>query len=78
MSADPTPTSELKLLDVVALLDDLPAEGLMRGQVGTVVELFNDGAAEVEFSDDEGRTLNQLALYPKQFVRLLWHSARVA
>ena len=37
-----------RLLDVVALLSDLPAHGLLRGQVGTVVELL-DGAYEVEF-----------------------------
>src|SRR5687768_4561855 len=43
-----------RLLDVVALLSDMPAQGLLRGQVGTVVELL-DGAYEVEFSDDEGK-----------------------
>ena len=31
------------LLDVVALLTDVPAHGLLRGQDGTVVELL-DGA----------------------------------
>jgi hypothetical protein len=50
-----------QLLDVVALLSDLPAQGLLRGQVGTVVELL-DGAYEVEFSDDEGKTYAELAL----------------
>jgi hypothetical protein len=43
-----------QLLDVVALLTDVPAHGPLRGQVGTVVELL-DGAYEVEFSDDEVR-----------------------
>lgn len=43
-----------RLLDVVALLSEVPAHGLLRGQVGTVVEVL-DGAYEVEFSDDEGR-----------------------
>ncbi len=42
-------------LDVVALLADLPVEGLARGQVGTVVELLDDKTALVEFSDDDGR-----------------------
>ena len=45
-----------KSLDTVALLRDLPGEGLQRGQVGAVVD---DGGAEtvlVEFSDSEGRT----------------------
>ena len=41
---------------------DLPEHGLVRGQVGTVVERFDDGAYEVEFSDDDGRTYAELAL----------------
>ena len=42
-------------LDVVALLVDLPAEGLSRGQVGTIVEHLDDRTLLVEFSDDQGR-----------------------
>jgi hypothetical protein len=42
-------------LDVVALLADLPAEGLLRGQVGTVVETIDKSNVLVEFSDDNGR-----------------------
>lgn len=48
-------TNGPQLLDVVALTDDLPAEKLARGQVGTVVELLDDDAVLVEFSDDDGR-----------------------
>ena len=33
-----------RLLDVVALLTDVPTLGLVRGQVGTIVELL-DGAS---------------------------------
>jgi hypothetical protein len=43
------------LLDAVALLSDLPSEGLSRGQVGTVVEALDDVAALVEFGDVQGR-----------------------
>jgi hypothetical protein len=43
------------VLDVVALLSDLPANRLARGQVGTVVEALNRDTVLVEFSDDEGR-----------------------
>ncbi len=42
-------------MDVVALLSDVPAEKLLRGQVGTVVEALSDGTVLVEFSDDQGR-----------------------
>ena len=59
------------VLDVVALLSDMPTHGLLRGQVGTVVELL-DGACEVEFSDDEGKTYAELALPPDQ-LHVLYH-----
>ena len=47
----------VKLLDVVALLADKPAEGLVSGQVGTVVEVFAPDVFEVEFLDSNGRTI---------------------
>ncbi|WP_333909294.1 DUF4926 domain-containing protein [Bradyrhizobium sp. CCBAU 51627] len=40
---------------MVALLTDLPAQQLARGQVGTVVEQLDDKSLLVEFSDDQGR-----------------------
>ena len=43
------------VLDVVALLTDLPAQRLARGQVGTIVEQLDDKTLLVEFSDDKGR-----------------------
>ena len=43
------------LLDVVALLAELPAQGLARGQVGTVVERLDNKTLLVEFSDEQGR-----------------------
>ncbi|MBI5652583.1 MAG: DUF4926 domain-containing protein [Chloroflexi bacterium] len=70
-------TSEIKLLDVVALTDDLPEYGLWRGQVGTVVEILANGAAfEVEFSDRDGRTFESLGLRPDQI--MLLHYAPIA
>lgn len=57
---------ELKPFDVVALLEDLPDRGLVRGQVGTVVEKLGPGSFEVEFSDNSGRTYATLALKPSQ------------
>ena len=48
-------TARPSVLDVVALLADLPAAGLARGQVGTVVESLDDDTALVEFSGDDGR-----------------------
>ena len=43
------------VLDVVALLVDLPVEGLSRGRVGTIVEHLDDRTLLVEFSDDNGQ-----------------------
>ena len=40
------------LLSAVALLSDLPGRGLVRGQVGTIVEPLDEATALVEFSDD--------------------------
>ena len=40
---------ELEIFDTVALLRDLPEGGLRRGQVGTVVEVWERGLYDVEF-----------------------------
>jgi hypothetical protein len=45
------------VLDVVALLTDLPAQRLARGQVGTVVEQLDDKTSLVEFSDEQGHAI---------------------
>ena len=50
-------TTPVKLLDVVALLQDKPDQSLVAGQVGTVVELLAPDVFEVEFLDSEGRTV---------------------
>jgi hypothetical protein len=60
----------LKLHDVVALLRDLPREGLRRGQVGTVVEVYKSGRYEVEFADGDGQTLAMLTLPKTSLLRL--------
>ncbi|HEY3875516.1 MAG TPA: DUF4926 domain-containing protein [Candidatus Kapabacteria bacterium] len=44
----------MKLLDVVALLEDYPQLRLRKGEVGTIVEEFDDGVVEVEFADKRG------------------------
>ena len=60
-----------QLLDVVALTVDLPEYNLLRGQVGTIVELLADGTVfEVEFSDRSGQTYESLGLRPEQIIVL--------
>ncbi len=60
----------LETYSVVALLEDLPSEGLARGQVGTVVENWAPGVYEVEFCDDTGRTYAMVALKADQLMLL--------
>lgn len=58
--------NELKLLAPVALLEDVPQSGLVRGQMGTMVERLAPGVYEVEFSDLSGREYASLALRADQ------------
>jgi hypothetical protein len=48
-------TKQPTVLDVVALLADIPEQGLARGQVGTVTEPLDERTVLVEFTDDQGR-----------------------
>jgi hypothetical protein len=68
---------DIQMLDVVALTVDLPEKSLIRGQVGTVVEILGPGAYEIEFSDDEGRSYAQTALGSNQLM-VLHYNPRLA
>ncbi len=61
---------KIKLLDTVALIEDLPERKLKRGEVGTVVEILAPDAYEVEFCDDEGKTYAMFALRADQLMAL--------
>jgi hypothetical protein len=61
---------KIKLLDVVALTQELPDRDLSLGQVGTVVELLAPNVFEVEFVDNEGRTFAELAVRADQLLVL--------
>lgn len=54
------------VLDVVALLDDVPKQGLSRGAGGTVVERLDGTTMLVEFSDDAGRAYAITILSPRR------------
>ena len=41
----------MKLLDVVALTENLPDFNLYKGQVGTIIEVYEPDVFEVEFVD---------------------------
>ena len=64
------PKRKVKLLDTVALVQDIPSRKLKRGEVGTVVEILAPDVYEVEFCDDEGQTYCELALRDTQIIPL--------
>ena len=64
---EPREKGEIKLLDVVALTQDIPEHNLKRGEIGTVVEILSNGEAyEVEFSDDNGQMYKGLSFLASQ------------
>jgi hypothetical protein len=63
-------TRKIKLLDTVALLENIPSRKLKQGEVGTVVEMLAPGVYEVEFCNDNGETYAELALEAKQLMVL--------
>jgi hypothetical protein len=69
---------EIKLLDVVALTENLQSEGLRRGEVGTVVEKWNDGVFEVEFSDDTGKAYAFAAEPAEKLMKLYFRKDEAA
>jgi len=66
---------EIRVLDVVALTEDISDRGLLRGQVGTVVESLGPGIFEVEFVDNDGRTYAMLPLKSSQLLVLHYQLA---
>ena len=70
--------SNIRLLDVVALCDEWPEQGLRRGQVVTVVDVLASGVFELEFSDDDGCTLALLAVPAERLMVLHYDLANTA
>ena len=61
---------KIKLLDVVALTQEIPDHKLLLGQVGIVIEILSSNVYEVEFSDNHGHTFAELALHVDQLLVL--------
>jgi hypothetical protein len=60
----------MELLSVVAILKDVPEEGIVRGQVGTIVESLAPAVWLVEFSDPMGRTCALIDVKEDEMVTL--------
>lgn len=59
----------MNINDVVVLKVDIPQENLKKGMHGVIVSIFEnpDIAYELEFCDDSGKTIAEIALKPDQF-----------
>ncbi|MES2740820.1 MAG: DUF4926 domain-containing protein [Pseudomonadota bacterium] len=62
-----------KINDLVKLINDMPSESLTKGVVGVVVAEFSepDEAYEVEFCNESGETIAQVALSSKQIEKVI-------
>jgi hypothetical protein len=60
----------MELLDVVALTQDISALNLRKGQVGTIVEVYESEVFEVEFVDLQGKTYAVETLNASQLIQL--------
>ena len=60
-------------VDVIELIADIPDRNLRAGARGTLVHCHSNQAYEVEFTNDEGETLDFLAVRPDQFI-VVWRA----
>jgi class 3 adenylate cyclase len=70
LKQQPVSSGHIALLATVALLTDVPEDGLVRGQVGTVVEILPPDGVAVEFVDKQGATF-AVAFLPAEHVMAL-------
>jgi len=61
---------KMKLFDTVAILKDYPERKVITGQVGTIVEILEEGVFEVEFANKNGETISEFALMEDELMLL--------
>ena len=59
--------------DVIELTVDIPGRNLRAGVQGTIVHCHDNEAYEVEFTNEDGETLDFLALRAEQFI-VVWRA----
>ncbi|MEO8666476.1 MAG: DUF4926 domain-containing protein [Ignavibacteria bacterium] len=62
--------NKFKILEVVALLIDIPEKNLIKGQVGTIVEFLENETFEVEFCNRNGETIQTAPIESKDILLL--------
>ena len=70
--------NEIQLLDVVALMMDIPKYNLFRGEIGAVVECYPKDGYEIEFVSLDGYTYALVALRGNQLIPLRQKPQRMA
>jgi len=61
-----------EILDVVALLKEIPEKKLKKGQVGTIVEILGKNVYEIEFCNKNGVTIASISV-KKEDTLLLYY-----
>jgi len=70
--------TNLKILDVVAVLNNLPDKRLSKGQFGTIVEQLDENVFEVEFIDNKtGETITLETIDSKDLILLHFELEKV-
>jgi len=59
--------------DIIELIADIPEKNLYAGVRGAVVYCHGNDVYEVEFTDDNGETLDFSAIYAKYFI-VVWRA----
>ena len=60
-----------ELLDVIELLTDIPELSLRKGEQGAIIEDYQDGVYEVEFTNRKGETTAMGSIYQDKFT-VVW------
>ena len=68
--------TQLKPFDTIALLRDINEHDLIKGQVGTILEVIDNNVFEVEFTDKQGKTLSTLGLTAKDLMLLYFEEVK--
>jgi hypothetical protein len=69
---------KIKLFDVVALTENLPDACLQIGQVGTIVEVYENNVFEVEFCNVKGQAYALETLNASQLMNLHYKPVKKA
>ncbi len=65
--------NKLELFDVIELLTDIPEFSLRKGEQGAIVEDYNNGVFEIEFTNKKGETTALCSIPQNKFI-VVWSS----